>query len=426
MRRRVAGAATLSAAALFEGAWWPQLRRWARGKSASCRCTACGEAVGSLWHRLGKCPAGDAARADPDSGCPEWLRRRGAAAVWDPLFSRGVPARPKLPPPPPEVERWAGSQPRDGAVATGDVYTDGAARGLVPRALRAGWSVVVLGTDGQVAWALYGSCGELVTSVVRAELRGLLEALRRAVTPIRVHVDNAEVVDGVRKGRAWCCSATRDGADLWRQVWAILDDLGPEAQVVKVKAHTTPEDVDEGRIAPRDRAGNEFADRYAKLGSKLAEHLSPTAAVDREYLKAVRWAQWVVRFSSNWLDDAADDEEGGDHGDDDHMDGNPSSRRAPKRTRAGGMRHLTWQFPTGRHTCRRCGRNARSRRAQQLLAASPCLGAAAGRALAWAGKAEDALLKRCLHSRERFLGRGGTPVEGVEDPVDHEDELEHV
>ena len=85
-------------------------------------------------------------------------------------------------------------------------------------------------------WGKYGAVAEHYPSVVRAELRALLEILRHTAGGLVIHVDNKEVVDGVQLGAAWCCAANRDGADLWRSIWRILDDLA-DIHVVKVKAH---------------------------------------------------------------------------------------------------------------------------------------------------------------------------------------------
>ncbi len=89
--------ADASVAAMVEGGWWTAARLAAAGLRDSPVCAACGKAVGTLWHRLGDC---DATREDREGkgGCPAWLLKKGRASVWDPLFARGVPALPKVPP----------------------------------------------------------------------------------------------------------------------------------------------------------------------------------------------------------------------------------------------------------------------------------------------------------------------------------------
>ena len=77
---------------------------------------------------------------------------------------------------------------------------------------------------------------EAYPTALRAELRALLEILRHSAGDLIVHVDNQQVVDGVRRGEKWCTAAVRDGADIGRLVWSALRDLSG-IEVVKVKAH---------------------------------------------------------------------------------------------------------------------------------------------------------------------------------------------
>ena len=72
----------------------------------------------------------------------------------------------------------------------------------------------------------------------RAELRAVLEALRLAVPPLTLHTDNGLVVLGWQRGKQWCCSSDRDGADFWLLFWRRIDDIGKEGiRIVKVKVH---------------------------------------------------------------------------------------------------------------------------------------------------------------------------------------------
>ncbi len=206
-------AADSSAAAMVEGGWWTAARLAAAGLRTDATCGACGKGVGTYWHRMGECVATVGER-EGGGGCPKWLLRKGRAMVWDPLFSRGVPALPKVPGPPPDrvvrtvVEAGAGEE----GVATGDVYTDGAMRGKWRRIMRGGWGVVVL-VEGslKVAWRMHGTCTEVYPSILRAELTAVLNVLRIALPPLVVHVDNAEVVWGFAEGPEWCAAAGRDG-----------------------------------------------------------------------------------------------------------------------------------------------------------------------------------------------------------------------
>ena len=76
----------------------------------------------------------------------------------------------------------------------------------------------------------------------------MLQTLRHAMLPITIFVDNAGVVDGYAKGKAWRCHSGRAAADLWRQVCWKCEDFGGEGIVIeKVKGHATQADIDAGK-----------------------------------------------------------------------------------------------------------------------------------------------------------------------------------
>ena len=91
-------------------------------------------------------------------------------------------------------------------------------------------------------------------------MHALNEILRIAFGRLVVHVDNLEVVNGVRNGRRWCCNSKRDGADLWWHIWERLEDMPGLIGVRKVKAHLTEGDVREGIIDRACWIGNGVAD----------------------------------------------------------------------------------------------------------------------------------------------------------------------
>ncbi len=225
----------------------------------------------------------------------------------------------------------------DEEVATGDVYTDGALRGRWRRIMRAGWGVVVL-VQGEmkVAWKMHGTCPDIYPSVLRAELTAVLNVLRVAMPPLRIYVDNAEVVKGFQQGEQWCVAPERDGGDLWREVWVRMGELEGEVEVVKVKAHTEEEEVGEGVITERDRFGNLHADAEAKRGARLAESLAPVGAARGELVKALRWLGWTRRFAAVWQPDAREEQEEGER-----AGGAVESQSGPRK--GAGLRHLVWE-----------------------------------------------------------------------------------
>ena len=84
---------------------------------------------------------------------------------------------------------------------------------------------MALDEAGRWLWTKWGTIGGLNVSSFRAELQALLEVLRIAVPPVRIHTDNKSVVDGVQRGREWCTRAKAAGVDLWRLIFDKLDEL---------------------------------------------------------------------------------------------------------------------------------------------------------------------------------------------------------
>ena len=99
-RRKGQRAAASAMRACVEGGWWTQSRRYSAGAAANDRC-ACGAAAGTLWHKLGECEKGEEWRT---AHCKAEVLKQRKGALWDPLYSRGVPAKPK---PVREVKSWA-------------------------------------------------------------------------------------------------------------------------------------------------------------------------------------------------------------------------------------------------------------------------------------------------------------------------------
>ena len=298
--RRQPTAAISSAAALAEGGWWPQARLFDHGLVADPVCGACGQQPGTLLHRLAQCRARAALAEDH---CPAWLAKMATDMPHDPLFTDGYPLRPRQPDPPPAFERWVGAVPADGALAHGVAYTDGALRGTIPRARRAGWAFVVRqGTTP--LWGKYGVCDESYTSVLWSELRALLEVLRISVGNICIHVDNSQVVDGVQLGKQWCTSSRREGADLWRDIWRLLDDMYG-VRVVKVKAHLTFSQVAQGAIEFDHWTGNGAADLCAKKACGVACSTAGGAAMQAAWRRTTEWYRWAVAVAANWIEDTA-------------------------------------------------------------------------------------------------------------------------
>ena len=211
-----------------------------------------------------------------------------------------MPATPKA------VVRSCGGRPTPvDFTFTGVGFTDGAVRGGPhSRARRAGWSAVLVGSGGEVVHGFYGSCPDAFPTSLRAELWGLIKILELALPPLTVYVDNAGVVDGVRRGQAWCTAAARPAADLWRKVWRKLDDIGGGIVVLKCKGHATAADIAAGRATALTKAGNDHADFFAGGGAIIAEHGAPAQHVRDAYSEARRWYRWLAELAAHWPADA--------------------------------------------------------------------------------------------------------------------------
>ncbi len=391
------GAASLRAC--VEGGWWTQSRLHASGVAPTARCR-CGAAVGTLWHKLGMCRLSEQVRG---RAVPDAVLRLGRKAVWDPLFSRGVPARPKTPKPP-KVRSWW-TRCTDGAeqLATGIVFTDGASQGWFWRGSRAAWAAVSATREGVVLWKLQGVMGEPHPTILRAELTALRETLRMAAAPLIIYVDNKQVVDGFARGRDYCTASTTDAADIWREVWCLVEDIGPGVEVRKVKAHTTWWDVVAGRIDPFLRWGNDLADKAAKEALRAAVAEAPHYSYNAQLARAFLWAGWVAEYAANWVDDTTHSHEQAEGA----VEG--AGMRVHQRRARGTMPHEVWRTAT-RTLCRRCAREQPNAREGGGFLLEPCRGSAAGRALAAARGDRNQLWFRHFYSVADMMRRGASLV----------------
>ena len=92
---------------------------------------------------------------------------------------------------------------------------------------------------------VYGSMEaehEVQRTIKRAELTAFMCLLRKVSGPVKVHVDNKGIIDGLRKGEKECIKPRAGDADLWIQNWEELHGLpegGILVDVEHVKAHRT-------------------------------------------------------------------------------------------------------------------------------------------------------------------------------------------
>ncbi len=393
-RRRGRHAAAASLKACIEGGWWTRARLASVGAADDPVC-ACGERVGTLWHRLGKCRLTKELREEK---CPSRVLKIGNAHVWDTLYSRAVPARPKIPPPPAPKVWWEKRDKDADLLATGRVYTDGSAQGWYWKAVRAGYAAVCINEKGDILWVMKGVCGEPNASIARAELRAVLETLAVAAPPLTIYSDSAFVVDGFAKGKSWCTRAGGEAADLWRLAWHRMEDIGGGVEIRKVRAHATWIDVLKGKISRADREGNHAADLAAKEALAEAKRASSADGVNAYLARIVLWARWILDFAAGWVADTGEPDERSVGQEDPPQ---AASGHAVRNTLA----HEMWSN-SREVLCRRCGRSSSTSTPTSSFRREACRGSAAGRLLARHSGNRNEVWNRHYHSRVALMSRG--------------------
>ena len=125
---------------------------------------------------------------------------------------------------------------------------------------------------------MYGSMEaeyEVQRTIKRAELTAFLYLLRKVCGPIKVHMDNKGIIDGLRKGEKECIKPRAGDADLWIEIWEEPHELvkrGILVEVAHVKAHRTKKEKEKMMQFERFvTEGNEKADKLAKAGAMMDE-----------------------------------------------------------------------------------------------------------------------------------------------------------
>ena len=119
-------------------------------------------------------------------------------------------------------------------------------------ARRAGFAAAMPNDDGDVLLVLYGPLYVLDPTAYKAELYGVVRVAENCLPPITVYLDCLSVVETYRRGKAFCCSSQRQAADLWRRLWAVVEEFGcdgtgaPLMQLRWLKGHATQSHIDKG------------------------------------------------------------------------------------------------------------------------------------------------------------------------------------
>ena len=102
----------------------------------------------------------------------------------------------------------------------GHVATDCSLLGNAGKWRACGWAAVQLDYDEEMVplRGMYGSMEaelEVQRTIKRAELTAFLCLLRKVCGPIKIHVDNKGIIDGLPKGEKECLKERAGDADLW-------------------------------------------------------------------------------------------------------------------------------------------------------------------------------------------------------------------
>ncbi|CAK0855220.1 unnamed protein product, partial [Prorocentrum cordatum] len=278
-QRRWCAGASAAARSVSAGAW-TQSRAWQAGAATLPWCQLCladgREFAGTPKHRWACCPG---LRRHREALPPRWQHMMATSSDrW--LWDRALLPHPGLRRPfqaQALEEHWEGED----CYLTGDVGTDGSLKGRWKWLGPGGWAAVMMDPEGAVvqvaAWGPLPQSLPVHRNIDRAELQAIERALAHALPPLVLHVDRQSVLDGVAAGERWCTASRRPNADLWRQVWARLRDigLGPNGvQFRKVKAHRSAAvvatlDCEQQRIAQVNKAADERAGRGAECGTNV-------------------------------------------------------------------------------------------------------------------------------------------------------------
>ena len=200
------------------------------------------------------------------------------------------------------------------------------------------------------------------------------------------------------------------GADIWREVWDVCEDIGEGAEIVKVKAHTSWWDVLGGRITARNRAGNHLADYEAKKALRLAKLEAPAGAFNAHLRRATLWAKWLVKYATNFVKDTTMDQEQAER----CRAQTDEGARVEGKQRA-TMTHEKWKLGE-RLLCRRCGREEGEEKGSGRALGDACKGSAGGRALAHAMDCANFIWKECRYTEGELIVKGGTMLQASRVP----------
>ena len=308
-------------------------------------------------------------------------------------------------------ERWCSSPlaatlgVNDGTLE-GNIYTDGSMLHSRPKsARRAGYALVTLHSSGKILNAIYGPHYCLEPTAYKAELFAVYRAIALATGPVVIHLDCKAVVSCFKYGKSHCTALCQAGADIWRDVFAIIDEMGQDwVQLVWCKGHARQIHLQAGLTTAIAMQGNDHADVLAKRGAEIATKMYPNDRQVELYQEAIDYYKWVRFFIKHWPEQC-DFDKGA-------LEGKKQRYSLPASKLDAQKPHRIWKVAAG-YLCVRCGRKAGEKRLTQLKA-SPChhfkpfCGTAASRVNSWWDRCCDSAI---LEKESELIQKGAKPTD---------------
>ena len=153
---------------------------------------------------------------------------------------------------------------------------------------------------------IYGPCDDAFPSSLRAELWAILHTLRMAIPPLTIWTDSEGVVERWSKGETWCCAACRLAADLWRDIWRLLGDMGPVVSMLSVLRDMQLMLMSQRSGAPLGKGLATTTQTTLPKGLwRLLRPGSPLInALRAEFKHALQWYAWLAALIGHWPADA--------------------------------------------------------------------------------------------------------------------------
>ena len=197
---------------IFLEGGWVQKRLFDIGLSDEGKCQACCKEEGKEKHRLCHCPEWYEVRRGIPDASRKW-EQKARTSKKERNWQRGIVVHPLG-----EsqwnrghfsMKKWESEQHQSWSIPVGGfaghVAADVSLVGMAGKWRACGCSVVQLDFDKELGllYAMYGSMEaafEVQRTIERAELKVFLCLLKNVIGPIKVHVDNKGIMDGLWKG----------------------------------------------------------------------------------------------------------------------------------------------------------------------------------------------------------------------------------